>query len=594
MGRQKQRHRGKRGRRPTPVDVLKRRGSAQIRKKQSAELLIPKVAAGRPPPIPRTAGQWVALLKSLPAYDPFKDAGDCWFDRQAARAAILFFHNELRHFKGEVAGQPFYLERWQMAIVANLFGWKRADGCRRYRVLCLLCGRKNGKTPLAAGIILYLLFEDREAGAEIYSAGREYKQASKAFEYARGMLIQNEDLMSRCRIYGTSAAAQNRCVELPPATGSSFFRPIASDPDAAYCFNTHAYVIDELFTQNDRRLVEALETSTANRRQPLGLYLSTADFDRDSICNEKHDYARSVRDEGGDPYFLPVIFEALKDDDIQDRSTWQKANPNLGVSVAEEYLRREARRASRDPAYRATFKRVHLCIRTSAALPGIPADGWARCARVEVDPVKLKGRECWGGLDLASTSHSNALVLLFPEAKGAYSALAWFWLPERTVAEWEQRGKSRYRVWAGRGILRVIPGDTTDYGVIRRDLRIIGETHRIRELAVDRLYQGAQLCTDLQADGFEVIAFGQGFLSMAAPTKQFRELVLAGKMWHGNNPCLNWHAGNCSVLADPAGNLKPNRLKLHAPIDGIVSCIMALGRAMLRAQDAGPPRVRVI
>ena len=77
--------------------------------------------------------KWRKLLRRIPGYDPFASAGECLFDPRAAQDAIDFFRLCLTHVKGEKARQPFVLERWEQAIVANLFGWKRLDGTRRYR-----------------------------------------------------------------------------------------------------------------------------------------------------------------------------------------------------------------------------------------------------------------------------------------------------------------------------------------------------------------------------------------------------------------------------------------------------------------------------
>lgn len=591
--------------------VLKRKGLKRP-KRQGNELLCLDAEQLPPPKLPGTTRDWERLLMGIPGYDPFREAGDCWFDREAALDVFDFFHTELRHFKGEnSAGRFFYLERWQQSVLGNLFGWKRPDGTRRYRYCFLLVGRKNGKTPLAAGICMYLLYRDGEPGAEVYCAARQYQQASKCFEYAYGMVVQNAALLTKTKVYIGNA----RCLQLGPETGGSFFRPIASDAASAYGFNTSGAVIDELFTQDDSRLVDALETSTANRTQPLFVYITTADFERDSICNDKHDYAISIRDHGGDPYFLPVLYAADPKDEVTKVSVWRKANPNLDVSVTREYLRQHARRAEQDAAYCNVFRRVHLCIRTQASEMALPAENWAKCGERVVDPEELKGRECWGGLDLASTSHSNALVLLFrdrlkdpelelqkeerneserPIVSHSYAALAWFWIPQKTINDWEIKGKARYRLWAQQGLIRAIPGNTTDFRYIRRDINDLASHYQIMELAVDRLFQGQQLCTDLQDDGFSVIAFGQGFYSMAGPTKSFRDLVLDGRFHHGHNPVLDYHAANMSVAIDPAGNMKPDRQARHAPIDGIVSAIMALGRAELAESSGGGITIRVI
>jgi phage terminase large subunit-like protein len=114
---------------------------------------------------------------------------DLWFDERAAQVAVNFFERALMHVKGEWAGRPFILEKWQREdVIRPLFGWKRKDGTRRYRTAYIEIPRKNGKSSLSAGIALYLLFADGEYGAEIYSAAADKDQASIVFDLAKQMV----------------------------------------------------------------------------------------------------------------------------------------------------------------------------------------------------------------------------------------------------------------------------------------------------------------------------------------------------------------------------------------------------------------------
>jgi len=158
--------------------------------------------------------------------------------------------------------------------------------------------------------------------------------------------------------------------------------------------------------------------------------------------------------------------------------------------------------------------------------------------------------------------------------------LPFFWVPEDTVRARVEKDKLPYDVWVRTGLIRTTPGNVTDYAFIRKDINDLADQYAIQEIAVDRLFQGVQLCTELMGDGFEVIAFGQGFLSMAAPTKRFEELYLSAQIQHGGNVVLRWMASNVQVELDAAGNMKPSKKKSNEKIDGIVSAVMALGRQM--------------
>ncbi len=572
---------GKPGPKRTPTAALKARGSRLAKRRTSQSKPRPTIVR---PKRARPIRDLEKIILEIPGYNPFAQAGDCKFDAKAAKAAIRFFESELSHVKGSKARQPFLLERWQQAIIGNLFGWKRPDGTRRYRQAMIFVPRKNGKTPLAAGIINFCLFEDGEPGSEIYGAASEYQQASLVFQHAAGMVRQNPKLADRAKIY----TGQAKAIQLEE--DYSTYKVVAANAAALHGFNTHAFVIDELHTLPDSELVDILETSTGARRQPLGIYITTSDYERvGSPCNEKHDYASKVRDGIiNDSAFLPVIYEASIDDDWTDPAVWAKANPNLGVSLSKEYLAAACAKAQESPRFENTFKRLHLNIRTEQDVRWLPMDRWDECAG---EPIKIEdyaGRECWAGLDLAATRDLTALVMVFPEDDGTLTLIPRFWIPKARAIEREKKDRVPYLQWIREGWISTTEGDACDYATVRRDINAIAKDHRImfKEIAIDRLFQGDQLGQELsEQDGFNVIAHGQGFLSMAAPTKRFEDLVLDRTIRHGANPVLRWHASNVSVELDAAGNLKPSRKKSSEKIDGIVAAIMAVGRTVSRSQQ---------
>lgn len=524
--------------------------------------------------------KWRKLLRRVPDYDPFRDAKGYWFDTDRAQLMLDFFPEVLQFVEGDVAGQPFKLEPWCQAIVANLFGWKRVGtDRRRYLEALVFVGKKNIKTTLGAGLVLAVLFCDGEARAQCYSAAAEREQAALAFEIAKLMVAADEDLSTRCKTYQKSIVV--------PEDGS-FYKALSSEAYSKHGVNAHFVLSDELHAQPNRELIDVLKTSMASRSQPLIVHITTSDFERPgSICNETHDYASRVRDGiVKDPNFLPVIYEATIDDDWTKVRTWEKANPNIRKSVSIDYLRRQCKRAQDSPAYENTFKRLHLNIRTEQDVRWISMDKWRECVG-DVDLEELAGMVCYGGLDLASTSDITALVLLFPIGERRV-LLPFFWVPGEAARERDRRDRTTYCDWINEGLIRETPGNMTDYATVRREINELAETYNIRQLAVDRLFQGAQLANELgEQDGMDVIAFGQGFLSMAAPTLEFETLIKSGRLEHGGNPVLSWMASNVSVKLDDAGCMKPSKAKSTGKIDGIVSAIMAVGLASKHDETAG-------
>jgi phage terminase large subunit-like protein len=535
---------------------------------------------------------WRSILCAIPGYDPLTTREDCRFVPERAQRALDFFPGYLTHVKGGKGGTPFELEPWQVALTANIFGWIRPDGMRRYRTVFLYVPRKNGKTPWAAGVLLYLLLDDDEPGMELYSAATDKDQAALIFQHAKGMVLQDHELNATLKIYevAKSIVFEQRL---------SSYKVISHEAKSKHGYNSHGVVVDELHAQPDRELVDVLVTSTGARRQPLVMYTTTSDYARPSICNEKYDYACKVRD--GilhDPTFLPVIYEApqewegvkcdyLTPEFYANEAIWAVANPNLGISLSREYMRQQCRVAQETPAFLNTFLRLHLNIRTQSDVAHYSMPQWDACQSPddpEVFREKLRGRPCYAGLDLASTSDLCALVLLFPEDLNA--VLAYFWLPEETALIRERRSNIPYPAWVNQRFIKATPGNVADYDVIREDILALSAQYAIKELAYDR-WNATHLVTQLTNEGILAVGFGQGFASMSAPMKELDKYLAGGELRHDGNPVARWCMSNVMADHDAADNFKPSKSKSSEKIDFTVALLMAIGRAIVREED-GP------
>jgi len=497
------------------------------------------------------------------------------FDEDAAERVVNFFHLFLKHGKGGFAGQPFDLLPWQEKITREVFGWKRADGYRRYRRCYVEVAKKMGKSSWGAGIALYLLFADNEPGAEVISAACDASQAGIVFEIAKEMVESEMDLRKQCDVWRRSIVVSK---------SASNYKVLSADVKSKHGANLHGIIFDELHTQPTRELWDTLTKGTGARRQPLTVAMTTAGWDRKSICWEIHDYAIKVRD--GiiqDDEFLPVIFAADEKDDWTSPATWAKANPSLGVTVQPEYLEAECRRAQEMPGEQNTFKRLYLNLWTEQSSRWVDTAVWDEGGDA-FDEDALEGQACWAGLDLSSTQDVTALVLDFPQADGSHIWLPRFWVPEEGIIKRSRSARVPYGQWRDQGYIEATEGNVVDYDRIRLAIRELGERYNIREIAIDR-WNSTQLQTQLMGDGFTVVPFGQGYFSMAAPSKEFEKLVVSRQLRHGGNPVLRWMASNVAAAQDPAGNVKPDKARSGEKIDGIVAGIMALGRAMVSKSD---------
>jgi phage terminase large subunit-like protein len=510
----------------------------------------------------------------IAGYDPDGTKGECWYDQDAAEMAVGFFRECLTHVKGEKAGQPFELDNWQENIISTIFGWKRQDNTRRFRTVYIEVPRKNGKSTLSAAIALFLLFSEGEPGAEIYSAAAEREQASIVFDIAAQMVAAEPVLR------GCSKTFRKSIVK-----GASSYKVLSADAYTKHGLNASAIIFDELHAQPNRDLWDVLATSTGARTQPLTIAITTAGYDRNSICYEVHDYASKVRD--GiieDETFLPVIYGADEKDDFKDPATWKKANPGLGTSIRLDYLEIEAKKAAELPSYENTFRRLHLNQWTEQAIRWIPINRWD-----EADPFAAFGeRAVYAGLDLASTTDIAALVMVAQDDEGGFDVMSRFWIPAENAHRRERKDRVPYEAWIREGLVTATPGDVIDYDQIREDILALTKEVNIKQIAVDR-WNATQIVTQLDGElpAGTMVMFGQGYRSMSAPSKQLEALVMSRKLHHDNNPVMRWMASNCAIQTDPAGNIKPTKdeKKSTGKIDGIVALVMALARATADNDD---------
>ncbi len=489
-----------------------------------------------------------------------------YFNKEAASKAIGFIETFCTHTKGELAGKPLLLEDWQKKIIGDLFGWKQENGLRKYRTALIQLPRKNGKTTLAASIICYVLFSEKERGNELYAAAGDRGQANILFSIVSNMVLQNKELSSRAKVFRNSITNESK---------GNFFQAISSDSKTKHGYSAGCVIMDELHVQPNRDLYDTLLTSTGARIEPLFISITTAGYNKNSIGWEVYNYAKQVQNKLiEDSSFYSAIYEAELDDDITDEEVWKKANPNYGISLRKEYMRRESQRAVDVPSYQNTFKRLMLNIWTDSQTAWIGAKEWELCEG-DVDLQKLKNKECYLGLDLASTRDISALVLLFKEDE-KFIVVPYFFIPEENAKKRSDRDKVDYVTWIRDGHIIATSGDVVDYNFIKQKILDLGKEYLIQSICYDR-WNASQLVIDLQNEGVPMEPFGQGFVSMSAPSKQLEALILGKEIIHDGNPAAKWMIANTVMEEDAAGNIKPSKKKSSEKIDFSVALIMSLG-----------------
>ena len=503
------------------------------------------------------------------------------YDKDAADFVVAFIE-QLKHTKGEFYKQPFELIDWQEKIIRDIFGTLKSDGYRQFTTAYIEVPKKCGKSELAAAVALYMLCADGEQRAEVYGCAADRDQASLVFDVACDMVLLCPALERRCNIRPSTKSINFEMT-------NSRYKAVSADVAGKSGINVSALIFDELWVQKDRKFFEMMTVGTSDaRKNPLHFIITTAGNDTNTICYELHQKALDILEgRKRDPTFYPVIYGAALDEDWTDPKVWKKANPSLGITIGIDKVKAACDSAQQNPAEENAFRQLRLNQWVKQAIRWMPMDKWDACA-FPVDPEALEGRECYGGLDLSSTTDLSAFVLVFPpsEDDDKYIVLPHFWVPEETLDLRVKRDHVPYDLWLKQGLINVTEGNVIHYAYIEKVIEQLGERYNIREIGFDR-WGAVQMVQNLEGMGFTVVPFGQGFKDMSPPTKELMKLTLEQRIAHGGHPVLRWNMDNVFIRTDPAGGIKMDKAKSTEKIDGAVAMVMALDRAIRNEGSSG-------
>lgn len=523
-------------------------------------------------------GKYATLAVTRHLADLKRKDFDYYYSETHANRAFAFI-SALRHTKGEYAGKRFNIQPFQEFFIKVLFGWQRNQGGRRFRKAYLEISRKNGKTELAAAIAVYCFLMDNETGAEIYTAATTRDQAKICFETARVFL---KNLKQDSKQMNNMINIMSHNFNIP--NSNSKFEAVSADADTLDGLNPSCAIIDEYHAHKSSNVLEVIETGMGSRMQPLLLITTTAGFNRESPCFL---YRKVLIDvlEGRkkDESVFPLLFCLDEGDDWQDKKNWTKSNPNLGITPYKEYMEDQYNKALNEGASKQIqFLTKNLNVWTTTSSVWI-SQNYIEKTRLHISDDILQGKICYGGLDLASTRDICAFVLIFPVQSGINKPYvkSFYFCPNDNIKERSVADGVPYTQWQEDGYLQMTEGNVTDYDFIRAKIMSLANIYRIESVAFDR-WNASQLVIQLTSDGANMKPFGQGFISMSAPTKEVEKLFLSAEINHDGSPVLEWMINNVMLRFDPAGNIKIDKAKSSEKVDGAVAMVMAYSQIMVK------------
>lgn len=535
-----------------------------------------------------------------------------------ADRVVAFFAGLLRHTKGPHKRKPFVLRQWQECdIIRPLFGevvWSTEWKCyvRRYRVAYIVVARKNGKSELAAGILLYLLVGDDEESAEVYGAAKDTKQAGKVFEPALRMTQLSPTLAAKVK-------HNKNARRLIYESTASYYEIITSDAEGELGHNPHGFNLDEVLSQPDGTLWEAMLTAQGARLQPLFLATTTETNDPFSFGAELIDEAERIQSQ---PDRAPHVFSYVRKlpvnkDQLQrlqshfpnhpdlpvstdplDEANWRWPNPALDDFLSRDALRQAAVEVKNEPSKLNGFCQFRANQRMQQTTRFIDLEQWDACVG-EVAPnpewvvPKLLGQRCFAGLDLSSKLDMTAWCLVFDR-------WVWwrFWLPEEVVPRLDEATGGQLSQWAKAGWVTLTDGDVIDYDQVYDDIVADHERFAIADVTYDP-WSGEPVRQEIEKrTGLTMLPLKQTYDGMTSPMTEFRRLLKAREINHGGNPVARWHADSVEAKSpsddpDRMRPAKPDRQKTGKRIDGMPTLFMAIDGRMRRAsvpkKEEGPP-----
>lgn len=503
------------------------------------------------------------------------------YDPQRAHKVCQFIEM-CPHEKGAKQGSPLLLEAFQIWIVCNIFGYvDRETRLRRFKEAVLMIPRKNGKSPLAAAISLYMTFFDGERGAETYCGALSEEQAWEVFRPAKAML---EGMPEVCNRFGIQINAKSFVQD---STRSRMKPVIGTGRDGAM---THLFIGDEAHQWKDSTLYDAQSTSMVGRSQPLKLIISTAGDTIEGPCHSKQTEVEQMLDGTvANDRLFGAIYTADPDLDWTSKEALHSANPNLGISVSEEFLIEAQAEALRNSAKQGTFRCKHLNHWVTASTAWMNMEFFRRCADPKLKPEQFKDDPCIMGSDLAAKIDLAATVKVFIreiEGKRHYYVFTNCYLPEERIND---PANQHYQKWKHDGFLIATSGSSMDYPLLEGHAIADINSFQIREIAYDSRYADEYSLRVSEATGIPRVVIAPSPAQLSPAMKDLEAAVYDGRFHYDGNPILTWAMGNVLSRETAAGNLTmPDKPKPEAKIDPAVALFIAMVRAMLTAPKKKP------
>jgi phage terminase large subunit-like protein len=512
------------------------------------------------------------------------------YDDVKAHRFCRFFEG-FQHYKNDFRGhaqrgERFKLEPWQLFGLCNIFGWvDKKTGTRRFTEVYWEVPRKNGKTPMAAGVGLYCLAADNEFGAEVFTGAATMQAATEGLFLAAQQMAEKSATFREA--FGVWVNAKSIVIQARNAS----FKPLKAKPQDGP--SPHCVLADEYHEYKTDRLIDWARTGMTARRQPLLFEITTAGTNIASPCYARHLEAQEVlAGRRVNDRLWCVIYTVDKGIKWDSKKAILMANPNYGISVNPEQIEHDQEQAKQSTLRQSEFKTKNLNIWVNQASPWMNMHKWDACAeRLKIEDFATE--ECKAGVDLASRRDTVSTVRMFRreiDGKKHFYCFMRHYLNEQQIRD---PRNTHYQAWVEKGYLTETEGDVTSYLQVRDDLLADSVSLVMKELVFDP-FHAAPFIQFLRERGdwnpsCEIVDLKQNEEQQSIPMKEFEAAVYEGRFHFDGNPVMTWMISNTAVKVSERDNWRPIRKHIEQKIDGTIAILLAFARWMVEpeASEAG-------
>lgn len=541
------------------------------------------------------------------------------YDVAKARRPGEFFPAMLSITEGALAGRPFRLLPWHEFAVGSLFGWRRSDGLRRFRMAWVETGKGQAKSPLMAGVGLYMMGYDGKQRAECYAIAGDKDQARVLFNDAVAMSRANmpdrdedefESLESRGEVIIRGTGDLAWMIE-HPATSSKFL-PLAS-VDSIAGPRPHFVAADEIHEMKTAHPITTWKAAIDKMSGDPLMMLGTNTPGTDHIVGSEYSdlFQRIVTGQAEDDSLFGVIYRVDKGDHetvFDNEAVWAKSMPALGVTFPIENVRNKVQTARLLLSEALSTKRLVFGIPGGSSGFWMSEPAWMAC-QGKVDEIEMAGADCWLGLDLSKKNDLTAVSAAWRKDLKLH-AKTWYFTVKAGLADRARDDKAPYVEWAAAGHIEATDGATISYDMVALRIQAICKRHRVKFMAIDSakiddfkdacervgfavwIYEGPDkpkgsgLMLIRHSQGMRIV-FQEKTLCMPKSIERMEDAILNGDIVIDESPVTTMCASNVVVQSDPMNNRMFDKKQSRGRIDGMISLVEAVGAATGEI-EAGP------